>query len=218
MARVLGRMADAVTVRTFAQERVEILAEHAGVPVVNALTDEFHPCQALADLLTLREAFGDDLSGRRVAFVGDGNNVSRSLAVACAKVGAAFTLCSPPGYEFDAEFLDRLEADVPGADVERHSLPAAAVDDADAVVTDVWASMGQEAEREAKLIAFAKYQVDESLLDGAAADAIFLHCLPAHRGEEVTAAVIDGPRSRVWEQAENRLHVARALLAELLEA
>ena len=217
VAKVLGRMADAVVMRTFGQARVEAVAAEAGVPVVNGLTDEFHPCQALTDLLTLREAFGtDDLAGRRVAFVGDGNNVSRSLAVACAKVGAAFTLCSPPGYEFDADFLDRLEEAVPDADVDHQSLPATAVEDADAVVTDVWASMGQEAEKEEKLRAFANYRVDEDLLAGAAPHVVFLHCLPAHRGEEVTAGVIDGDRSRVFDQAENRLHLARALLAELV--
>ena len=217
VAKVLGRMAAAVVMRTFGQDRVEALAEHAGVPVVNGLTDEFHPCQALTDLLTLREAFGaDDLSGRRIAFVGDGNNVSRSLAVACAKSGVAFTLCSPPGYEFAGDFLDRLEADCPGAEIDHQALPAKAVHNADAVVTDVWASMGEEDQKDAKLAAFANYQVDTALLDGAKDDAIFLHCLPAHRGEEVTAAAIDGPRSRVFDQAENRMHVARALLAELV--
>ena len=217
VAKVLGRMADAVVMRTFGQDRVEAVAAEAGVPVINGLTDEFHPCQALTDLLTLREAFGTaDLAGRRVAFVGDGNNVSRSLAIACAKSGVAFTLCSPPGYGFDGDFLDRLEADCPDADVDHQALPAKAVAGADAVVTDVWASMGQEAEKEEKLRAFANYRVDAGLLDGAAADAVFLHCLPAHRGEEVTAGVIDGPRSRVFEQAENRMHLARALLAELI--
>ena len=218
VAKVLGRMAAAVVMRTFGQSKVEALAEHAGVPVINGLTDEFHPCQALTDLLTLREAFGtDDLAGRRIAFVGDGNNVSRSLAVACAKAGVAFTLCSPPGYEFAGDFLDRLEAAVPGADVDHQALPAKAVHNADAVVTDVWASMGEEDQKDAKLAAFANYQVDQGLLDGAKPDAVFLHCLPAHRGEEVTAAVIDGPKSRVFDQAENRMHVARALLAELCE-
>ena len=216
VAQVLGRMADAVVMRTFGQERVEALAADAGVPVINGLTDEFHPCQALTDLLTLRETFGEDLAGRRIAFVGDGNNVSRSLAIACAKLGVTFTLCSPPGYEFASDFLDRLEADVPDAEVDHHALPAAAVAGADAIVTDVWASMGQEAEKEEKLRAFANYRVDRSLLDGAAEGAIFLHCLPAHRGEEVTAEVIDGPRSRVFDQAENRMHLARALLAELV--
>ena len=216
VAQVLGRMADGVVMRTFGQERVEALAADAGIPVINGLTDEFHPCQALTDLLTLRETFGEDLAGRRIAFVGDGNNVSRSLAIACAKLGVKFTLCSPPGYEFDAAFLDRLEADVPDAEVDHHALPAAAVAGADAIVTDVWASMGQEAEKEEKLRAFANYRVDASLLDGAADGAIFLHCLPAHRGEEVTAEVIDGPRSRVFDQAENRMHLARALLAELM--
>ena len=216
VAQVIGRMADAAVMRTFGQERVESLAAHAGVPVINGLTDEFHPCQALTDLLTLRETFGEDLSGRRIAFVGDGNNVSRSLAIACAKLGVRFSLCSPPGYEFDGEFLDRLEADVPGAEVEHHALPTAAVAGADAIVTDVWASMGQEAEKEEKLRAFANYRVDAGLLKSAGPDAVFLHCLPAHRGEEVSAEVIDGPRSRVFDQAENRMHLARALFVELL--
>ena len=215
VAKVLGRMADAVVMRTFGQDRVEALAAEAGIPVINGLTDEFHPCQALTDLLTLREAFGEDLSGRRVAFVGDGNNVSRSLAVACARLGVAFTLCSPPGYEFDAAFVDRLEADEPDAEVDHQALPAKAVAGADAVITDVWASMGEEDRKEEKLRAFAGYRVDAGLMDGAAGGAIFLHCLPAHRGEEVTAEVIDGSRSRVFDQAENRMHVARALLGEL---
>ena len=216
VARVLGRMADGVVVRTFAQRRVEHLAEHAGVPVINGLTDAFHPCQALADLLTLREAFGEDLAGRRVTFVGDGNNVSRSLAVACARLGVAFTLCGPPGYEFDAAFEGRLADSEPDAHIDHQALPAKAVAGADAVVTDVWASMGEEAEKDAKLAAFARHQVDEGLLDGAADGAILLHCLPAHRGEEVTAAALEGPRSRVFDQAENRLHVATALLEMLL--
>ncbi|QDT16945.1 ornithine carbamoyltransferase [Alienimonas californiensis] len=216
VARVLGRMADAVVMRTFGQERVEALAADAGVPVVNGLTDEFHPCQALTDLLTLREAFGDDLSGRRIVFVGDGNNVSRSLAIACAKLGVRFTLCSPPDYEFDEAFLKRLRAAVPGARIDHGAMPSRAVAGADAIVTDVWASMGQEAQRDEKLRAFANYQVDASLMNAAADDAVFLHCLPAHRGEEVTAAVIDGPQSRVFDQAENRMHLARALFVELL--
>ncbi|WP_315854609.1 ornithine carbamoyltransferase [Alienimonas chondri] len=216
VAQVLGRMADAIVMRTFGQERVEALAADAAIPVINGLTDDFHPCQALTDLLTLRETFGEDLSGRHIVFVGDGNNVSRSLAIACAKLGVQFSLCSPPGYEFSAAFLERLEAAVPGSEVEHTAMPAAAVAGADAIVTDVWASMGEEAQKEEKLRAFANFQVDASLMAGAGRDAIFLHCLPAHRGEEVTAEVIDGPRSRVFDQAENRMHLARALFVELL--
>ena len=216
VARVIGAMADGIVVRTFEQRTVEEIAAGADCPLINGLTDDYHPCQALADLLTLREEFGADLSGRRVAFVGDGNNVARSLAVACGKVGVSMVLCHPDGYGFDPKFLARLQTDVPGSDLTEEADPAAAVAGADAVYTDVWASMGRESETETRKKAFDRYRVDAALMSAAPKHALFLHCLPAHRGDEVTDAVIDGPRSRAFEQAANRMHLARGLLAELL--
>jgi ornithine carbamoyltransferase len=181
---------------------VDDLAEAATRPVVNALTDEHHPCQALADLLTLRERFGS-LEGLRVAFVGDGNNVARSLAEAARLAGFELVVAAPEGY--DADLPARVVHD-----------PLEAVAGADAVYTDVWVSMGEEDEREARLEALRPYQVDETLMAAARPDAVFLHCLPAHRGEEVAAEVIDGPRSLVWQQAENRMPTEEALLLALI--
>jgi ornithine carbamoyltransferase len=201
-ARTLSGYAAAIVVRTFAQATVDELADSASVPVINALTDDHHPCQALADLLTLREHFGR-LEGLRVAFVGDGNNVVRSLAEAAALTGIELVLAAPSGY---AE----------GIPVTVVSDPAEAVEGADAIYTDVWVSMGEEAERDARLAALRPYQVDESLLQRAKPEAVFMHCLPAHRGEEVTAAVLDGPQSIVWQQAENRMPTEEALLLALI--
>lgn len=201
-ARTLAGYASAIVVRTFAQETVERIAAASTVPVVNALTDEHHPCQALADLLTLREHFGA-LEGLRIAYVGDGNNVARSLLEAAALVGIDAVAACPPGYE------PRVE----GAHVTSDALEAAA--GAHAVYTDVWVSMGDE-DRETRLAALAPYQVDGRVLAAARPDAVFMHCLPAHRGEEVTAEVIDGPQSVVWQQAENRLPTEEALLLALV--
>jgi ornithine carbamoyltransferase len=202
-ARTLSGYADAIVIRTFAQATVDRIAACASVPVVNALTDEHHPCQALADLLTLRERFGA-LDGLKVAFVGDFDNVATSLAEAAALTGIELVVSCPAGYE----------KDVPGARVEHD--PVTAVRDAHAVYTDVWVSMGEEAERERRLRELVPYQVDARLLAGARPDAVFMHCLPAHRGEEVTAEVIDGPQSVVWAQAENRLCTEEALLYTLV--
>lgn len=202
-ARTLSGYAAAIAARTFAQETVDLLAAAASVPVINALTDEHHPCQALADLLTLRERFGQ-LEGLRVAYVGAGNNVANSLLEAGALMGIDVVVACPPGYEPGAT----------GAHVVTNPLEAVA--GADAVYTDVWVSMGEEAERDARLSAFEPYRVDAQLMAAARADAIFMHCLPAHRGEEVTAEVIDGPRSVVWQQAENRLPTEEALLFALV--
>lgn len=201
-ARTLSGYASAIVVRTYAQETVRRIAAASTVPVINALTDEHHPCQALADLLTLRELFGT-LEGLRVAYIGDGNNVARSLLEAAALVGIDAIAACPPGYE------PRVE----GARVTTDPLEAAA--GAHAVYTDVWVSMGDE-DREARLAALAPYQVDERVLAAARPDAVFMHCLPAHRGEEVTAEVIDGPQSVVWQQAENRLPTEEALLLALV--
>jgi ornithine carbamoyltransferase len=183
------------------------------VPVVNLLSDRAHPCQALADLLTLRQIFGD-LGGRSLAYVGDANNVWRSLALAAAMAGMDLRTAAPDGYGPDADDLARVAR--LGGDVEVTDDPAEAVSGADAVYTDVWTSMGQEAEAELRREAFSGFTVDEELLARAAPDAVVLHCLPAHRGEEISAAVIDGPRSRVWQQAANRMHAMRGLLGWLL--
>jgi ornithine carbamoyltransferase len=197
-ARVLSRYLDALAIRTHAHAEVEAFAAAASIPVVNALTDEAHPLQALADLLTVRERFGT-LEGVRVAWVGDGSNVCVSLAEACAALGAEFACASPPGYE------------PPG--IAAVADPRETVRGAHVLVTDVWVSMGQEAERAERLAALAPYALDEGLLALADPEAIVLHCLPAHPGEEIAADVLYGPRSAVWDEAENRLHAAKALLA-----
>ncbi len=199
-ARVLSRYLDAVAIRTHAHAELEAFAAAATVPVVNALTDEAHPLQALADLQTVRERFGA-VAGLRVAWVGDGNNVCVSLAEACALLGAELVCASPPGYE------------PPGAAITVVRDPREAVAGAQVVATDVWTSMGQEAERTARLRAFARYTVDDDLLALADPEAIVLHCLPAHPGEEIASDVLYGPRSAVWDEAENRLHTAKAVLA-----
>lgn len=214
-AQVLGQYVDAVVCRAKSHERVQQLAEYCSVPVINGLTDRYHPCQALADLYTLQEIFGS-LDNIKLAFVGDANNVARSLAVACGKLGVSFAMACPPGYQFDDAFRRQLRAACPGAHIDETTDPAAAVRDAHAVYTDVWASMGQEGEREERLKAFADYQVNEALMKRARPEARFLHCLPARRGEEVTDAVIDGPQSAVIQEAANRMHVQKGLLAWLL--
>ena len=211
--RVLARYIDAIMVRTFDHGDLEELAGAADVPVVNGLSDAHHPCQALADLMTVREELGT-LEGTRIAYVGDGNNVAHSLAIACALTGTELTIAHPDGHGPDTEVV--ALADSLGAAPRLTRDPGEAVRSAGVVYTDVWASMGQEAEAEERKQTFAPYQVDEGLMDLAAEAAIFLHCLPAHRGEEVTTGVIDGPRSRVFDQAENRLHAQKALLYLLM--
>ncbi|MBS1886400.1 MAG: ornithine carbamoyltransferase [Actinobacteria bacterium] len=217
-ARVLSSFVEAIVVRTFAQADLEEMAAVADVPVVNALTDEHHPCQALADLLTLRERFGA-LAGLRLAYVGDGNNVAHSLIEAGALAGMHISLACPTGYEPDPEIVAAAEARAAVAEgsVRVTDDPAAAVELADAVYTDVWVSMGEDAERERRLRDLEPYRVDEALMAGAAPRAVFMHCLPAHRGEEVTATVIDGPASVVFAQAANRLPTEQAVLATLVD-
>jgi ornithine carbamoyltransferase len=204
-ALVLSRHLDAVGVRTGPQAALEELASHSSIPVFNMLTDEHHPCQALADLLTLREAFGS-LEGLRLAYVGDGNNVARSLALLGSLAGVEVVVASPEGYELEA-----------GAGATLVREPADAVAGAHAVYTDVWVSMGDEAESDARRRALEAYRVDDALLDLARADAIALHDLPAHPGEEISAEVLYGQRQRIWDQAENRRHAQKALLEWLLE-
>lgn len=216
-AQVLSQYVDVVVCRTSAHQRVVDLARHSTCPVVNGLTDSAHPCQALADLLTLREKFGD-LRGKRLAYVGDSNNVAKSLAVCCGKLGVEFAVASPPGYEFDAPFLKQLQQELPSLKLMQTRDPAEAVRGAVGVYTDVWASMGQEAEQAQRAKDFAAYQVNGALMRQAPREAIFLHCLPAHRNEEVTDEVIDSPQSAVIQQAGNRLHAQKGLLAWLLTA
>jgi ornithine carbamoyltransferase len=211
--RVLARYTDAIMARVFGHEEIEELAAAAGVPVINGLSDLHHPCQALADLLTVHEEFGA-LEGVGISYVGDGNNVAHSLALGCALTGARLAIAHPEGHAPDPGVME-LAAKL-GATPTLTQDPYEAVEGARVVYTDVWASMGRETEAEERKEKFAPYQVNEKLMHHAAPDAIFLHCLPAHRGEEVTAGVIDGPRSRVFDQAENRLHAQKALLYLLL--
>ena len=217
--RVLSRYAQCIVIRTFGQAGLEELADAADVPVVNALSDHEHPCQALADLLTVQEAFGS-LAGRSLAYVGDGNNVAHSLLLAGAMAGMSVRVGHPEGYAPAPEVVEHATrlAKAHDGEVVVTTDPEAAVEGADAVYTDVWASMGQEAEAEQRRQVFAPYQVTTDLMGRAADHAIFLHCLPAHRGEEVAAEVIDGPASRVFDQAENRLHAQKALLLALMDA
>ena len=214
---VLGRYVHAIVIRTFSQEAITRLADASGVPVVNALTDHEHPCQALADLQTFREVHGG-FEGRTLTYVGDGNNVAHSLLLAGPKLGLSVRVAHPPGYAPDESVVARARelAAGTGAEVLVTTDPQQAADGAHALYTDVWASMGQEDEAAERAAVFAPYQVTTDLLARAADDAVLLHCLPAHRGEEVAAEVIDGEAARVFDQAENRLHAQKALLEDLL--
>jgi ornithine carbamoyltransferase len=213
-ATVLSRYLDAIMIRTFAQEDVEELARHASIPVINGLTDSSHPCQALADVLTVRERFGR-LEGVTVVYLGDGNNVCASLMVAAAKLGMNFRAATPRGYEPSPEAVEIAHeaAAESGATIDVLDDPREAVAGADALYTDVWTSMGQEEERERRLRDLAGFGIDEELVRLAGAEAIVLHCLPAHYAEEITEDVLYGPQSAVWDQAENRLHAQKALMA-----
>jgi ornithine carbamoyltransferase len=218
VAKNLERMVEGIMIRTFAHEIVEQMAQYASIPVINGLTDYSHPCQAMADYLTIWEVKGD-LEGLKIAFIGDGNNVAHSLMFAGAQLGAHVWVATPPGYEPKAEavrWASQRGQDTGGTCTVTNN-PNEAVAEADVVYTDVWASMGQEAETERRAKLFRPYQVNASLFRRAKRDAIFLHCLPAHRGEEVTNEVIDSPRSLVFQQAENRLHVQKAIMLELMK-
>jgi len=217
VARNLERWVHGIVVRTYEQRVLDELAAHAAIPVINALSDRFHPCQALADFFTLEERFGG-LRGLKLAYVGDGNNVCHSLLVAGARVGAHVRVATPPSYEPDTETVAeaRRAARETHGKIELFHAAEEAVAGAQAVYTDVWASMGQEHEAAERAAIFAPYQVNQALMDLAGPDSVFLHCLPAHRGEEVTDAVMDSPRSIVFDQAENRLHVQKAILLMLL--
>jgi ornithine carbamoyltransferase len=211
-ARVLSRMVDGIMMRTFAHGDVEELARHADVPVINGLTDLQHPCQVLADLLTVRQFLGA-YEGKKIAWIGDGNNMANSWLDAAYRLGFDLALACPEGYDPDPALLARAQQH---AKVTLYRDPREAVAGAHVVNTDVWASMGQEDEQRARMKAFGGFTVDAKMMDGASSDAIFLHCLPAHRGEEVAAEVIDGPRSCVWDEAENRLHIQKAILAVVM--
>ena len=216
-AKVLSQYVDAIMIRTFAHETVEELAEHATIPVINGLTDLHHPCQALADLLTILEVKGT-LKGLKLAYIGDGNNVAHSLLIACAKVGMDVAVATPPSYAPNEEIVSLAKsfADASGSTISIVNDPIEAVTEADVIYADVWTSMGQEKENEQRLKDFAGFQVNKELVAHAKADYMFLHCLPAHREEEVTAEIIDGPNSYVFQEAGNRMHAQKALLVELL--
>jgi len=217
VARVLSRYVDAIAARTFSHQTLEVLATYSGVPVINALSDREHPCQALADLLTIYEKKGE-LNGLTLAFVGDGNNVARSLILAASLTGMNFRIASPSGYAIDDSIFNLAQSNASGSggEIFYTEEPRLAVSGADVVYTDVWASMGQETEVEARRQIFAGYQVDAELLSLAREDAILMHPLPAHHGEEVAEGILDSPRSVVFDQAENRMHLQKALLAAML--
>jgi ornithine carbamoyltransferase len=217
VARSLSRWVHGIVARVFAQEALDTLAAHASVPVINALSDLYHPCQTFADFFTLEEKFGSS-RGVKLAYIGDGNNVCHSLMTSGARVGAHVRIATPAGYEPDRGIVEaaRRDAAATQGTIELFRAPEEAVSGAQAVYTDVWASMGQENETEARAAIFAPYQVNDALMSHAAPDAVFLHCLPAHRGSEVTDQVMESPRSIVFDQAENRLHVQKAILLMLL--
>ncbi|MDR0292278.1 MAG: ornithine carbamoyltransferase [Elusimicrobium sp.] len=216
-ARVLSRYVDGIMIRTFSQNDVQELADYASVPVINGLTDAAHPCQALADIFTAQENFGN-LKGRKLVYVGDGNNVAHSLMFVCAKVGMNITLSCPKGYEVNPAMFKLAEGDVKesGSKITLEPDPLTAAKDADVLYTDVWASMGQEAETAKRKKDLAAYQINAQLLKAASKDAIVMHCLPAHRGEEITEDIMEGPQSVIFDEAENRLHVQKAVMALLM--
>lgn len=217
-ARVLDRYLDVLAIRTFAQADLETFANYAKIPVINALTDAAHPCQALADLMTVQECFGK-LSGLTLTYVGDGNNVANSLLLGCAMVGMNVRIAAPANFQPALEVVEQAEAFAEGrSEVMVTDDPVIAAKGSQVLYTDVWASMGQESEADDRLPVFQPYQLNEKLLSYAAKDAIVLHCLPAHRGEEITDEVMEGSHSRVWDQAENRMHAQKALLASILGA
>ncbi|MCG3177720.1 MAG: Ornithine carbamoyltransferase [Phycisphaerae bacterium] len=215
VARVLSSMVQAVVARTFEHDTVVEMARYASIPVINALTDFSHPCQAMADLMTAREVFGR-LAGLKLAFIGDGNNVARSLAVACGRFDMAFQLAAPDGHRLDDSFVARLAAQCPGMRFSQSADPAAAVAGAHVVYTDTWVSMGQEDEREQRLTRLAPYQVNAAMMAKAPAEAVVMHCLPAYRGQEITEEVLESEQSVVFQQAENRLHFQKGLLKALM--
>ena len=216
IARVLSSYADVIVLRTYSQQLIEDFAVHSACPVINGLSDERHPCQALTDLLTIRETLGE-LQGKTLAFIGDGNNIARSLALACAMTGMQMAVASPPGFELPEKWLAGIREQYPAAQIRQVGEPLAAVSDAHIVYTDVWASMGQENESDARVKAFTGYQVNAELMEAAPSECRFMHDLPAKRGLEVTDDVIDGRQSIVFRQAENRLHLSKGLFVWLID-
>lgn len=216
VARVLSGMVHGIMARVFEQDKLKELRKFSAVPVINALSDTAHPCQALADIMTMQDEFGPDLTGRKLAFIGDGNNVARSLAWICAKLGLEFTLAAPAGYMLEADLFDRIKKEIPSAKLSMGHDPAAAVQGADCIYTDTFVSMGQEDEKEARLKVFKDYQVNETLIAKAPRQCIIMHCLPAYRGVEITDGAMDGPQSRVFPEAHNRLHAQKGLLAAVM--
>lgn len=215
VARVLSGMTDAIMARVYEHSKLKELQIFAAVPVINGLSDYSHPCQAMSDLLTIEEHFGQ-LKGRTLAYIGDGNNMARSLMVACARFGMKFRISTPPGYELETSLMDRVMAQVPTLDFVSAKDPDAIVEGADVIYTDTWVSMGQEAEKKQRLSVFQPYQVNAELLKNAPSHAVVMHCLPAYRGVEITDEIMDGPQSVVFQQAENRLHFQKGLLAVLI--
>lgn len=214
-AKVLSGYLDGIMIRTFAQSDVEDLAENASIPVINGLTDLYHPCQVLADLQTIQEVKGQ-LAGLKIAYIGDGNNMAHSLMIGAAKMGMDFSTAAPAGYLPDEAIVEKTKAMATNSKIMITTDPVEAIKDADVIYTDVWASMGQESEQTEREQLFADYQVNKELLQHAKADYTFMHCLPAHRGEEVTAEIIDGDHSVVFQEAENRLHAQKALMVALM--
>lgn len=215
VARVISGYSDAVVLRTFSQKLIEDFASHSRCPVINGLSDDDHPCQALTDVLTLQEVWGD-VKGKRLVFVGDGNNVANSLAIITSMLGMSMTVCAPRDFELDEDLLQAIRLTFPKSDISQISDPAIAVANADVVYTDVWASMGQESDADRRNKIFGSYQVNARLMAKAPKECLFMHDLPARRGKEVTDEVIDGPNSIVFQQAENRMHLAKGLLVWLL--
>ncbi len=215
-ARTLTHYVDAVVLRTYKHSTIEEFANHARVPVINGLSDLCHPCQVLGDLLTIQEHFKDGIRGKTLVFVGDGNNVARSLALGCGMLGARFILAAPDGYRFDSGFVQTFQRICRKGELIQNGVPSHAVVRADVIYTDVWTSMGQEDESELRRARFAEFQVNGQLLAQAPPHTRLMHCLPAHRGEEITSDVLDGPRSIVFEQAGNRMHAQKALLKWLM--
>ncbi len=216
ISKVLGGYSDIIILRTFSQQLIETVAEYSGCSVINALSDDYHPCQALTDVMTINEHLGD-AKGKNIVYVGDGNNVAKSLALVAGHVGANFTVAAPDGYWLSDDFIQQAKSEFPLLQLNQTIDPQAAVQGADVIYTDVWASMGQEAEKEKRAAEFAAFQVNTELLDAAGKDVLFLHCLPARRGLEVTDEAMNDPRSIVFDQAENRMHLAKGLMLWLLQ-
>lgn len=216
VARVLGGYSDVIVLRTFSQQLIDDFVKHSGTRIINGLSNDRHPCQALTDLYTMQEVCGE-LPGKRLVFVGDGNNVATSVALVCAMLGVSLTICAPPEYRLSETMLERLKQRVPDAVVEQTSDFAKALQQADIVYTDVWTSMGQEAEAAKRRVVFEPFQINAALMQHAPKTARFMHCLPAKRGLEVTDEILDGPQSIVFQQAENRMHLAKGLLTWVLE-